>query len=153
MDHTGQQTNFTLQRNLCTNAVAGLQWAGLARQALEFYQARRGWAQARGSPELANSGLRALDEARKTNFTLQRNLCKNAVGELRWAWLAGEVLGSNWPGKISPGRGKALSFASGGLRALGEARTRLDSSRRWLVWACLSLPGLGWAGLRWPGLA
>ena len=130
-----------------------LQSAGLAGQALEFQQARRGWVQARGSPELANSGLRALGEARKANFTLQRNLWKNAVGELRWAGLAGQALGSNWLGKISPGRGKVLSFASGGLRALGEARTRLDSSRRWLVWACLSLPGLFRAGLRWPGLA
>ena len=74
-----------------------------------------------------------MGEARKSNFTLQRNLCKNAVGELRWARLAGQALGSDWPGKISFGRGKALSFASGGLRALSEARTRLDSSRRWLV--------------------
>ena len=54
-------------------------WAGLAGQALELQQARRGWAQARGSPELANGGLRALGEARKANFTLHRNLSIYAV--------------------------------------------------------------------------
>ena len=66
-----------------------------------------------------------------------------SVGELRWAGLAGQALGSNWPGKISSERGKILSFASGGL-SLGWAG---------LGWAARAWAGLGWlAGLGWPGL-
>ena len=84
-----RKTNFTLQRNLCTNAVAGLQWAGLAGQALELQQARRGWAQARGSPELANSGLRALGEARKANSEICVKMLLVSCGGLGW-------LGRSW---------------------------------------------------------
>jgi len=84
-----------------------------------------------------------------------------SVGELRWAGLAGQALGSNWPGKISPERGKILSFASGGLSlgwaglgwaGLGCAGLGWPRLACWpgLAWVCL---GWRWAGLRWPGLA
>ena len=81
-------------------------------------------AQASGSLELANGGLRALDEARKANFTFQRNLSIYVVLGARsagWAGL-GILTGQERPvagqGKPrarkrwteSPGRGQESQF-------------------------------------------
>ena len=65
--------------------------------------ARKGQFQARGSRELANGGMRVLGEARKTNFTLQRNLCKKMLllGCVGLASL-GRPWGCSWPGEIWP---------------------------------------------------
>ena len=63
--------------------------------------------QARGSRGLANGGMRALGEARKANFTLQRNLRKKVLllGCVGLGSL-GRYLGCSWPGESGPGQWK-----------------------------------------------
>jgi len=77
-------------------------------------------AQASGSLELANGGLRALGKARKANFTFQRNLSIYAVLGVRSAGWAGLRILTGRRGQ-SHARG-SRELANGGLRALGEAR-------------------------------
>ena len=76
-----------------------LQWAGLVGEALELQQARRGWAQARGSSELANYGLRALGEARKANFKICAKILLPCCSGLGWL---GRPWNSSRLGEVGP---------------------------------------------------
>ena len=105
--------------------------------------------QARGSRGLANGGMRVLGEARKANFTLQRNLCKQicccwvASGWARWGgpWaVAGQE-------SLAQASG-SLELANGGLRALGEARkANFTFQRNLSIYVVLGARSAGWAGL------
>ena len=71
----------TVQRNLCKNAkmlllgCVALGWLGRPLESSWPGEVGRRLGDAQSSPTVD----RALGEARKANFTLQRNLCKNDV--------------------------------------------------------------------------
>ena len=104
--------------------------------------------QAGGSRGLANGGIRALGEARKANFTLQRNLCKQVLllGCVGLGSL-GRSLGCCWPGESGPGLWKPRARQRG-LRALDEARkANFTFQQNLSIYVVLGARSAGWAGL------